>query len=88
MFFVESEIIDLGNTNRRMKEVREKMRDTMGKGETFFIAVRMNCGFRMCCPVESFNGLLSMLSLVEKILCSICHLCKWRLHFHFQAAQT
>lgn len=88
MLFVESEIIDLGNTNQRMKEIGEEMRDIMGKGETLFIAVRMNCGFRMCCPAESLKGLLSMLSLVEKIICSICHLCKSSLLFHFGATQT
>lgn len=36
MLFAESEIIDLGNTNQRMKGIREKMRNIMGKGETFF----------------------------------------------------
>ena len=33
--FAESEIIDLGNTNQRMKEIIEKMRDIMGKGDFF-----------------------------------------------------
>ena len=33
--FAESEIIDLGNTNQRMKKIIEKMRDIMSKEEFF-----------------------------------------------------
>lgn len=73
MLFAESKIIDLGNPNQRMGGITEKMEDVMDKGEALLVAVRMDCGFRMCCRALSFNGPFSMLSLEEKILSSLYH---------------